>query len=141
MSENHDTSASQGSTDASRPADESIPLTYIPNEFKRIDMIIPDVGTITAKGVDAEVIAEIKAAGVWPTFRRHLKMGQTTCAQFFPRDSGRISLFLFVGVASQGGFISLTAKDSPRTREVMLQMATSFLGQPMRLIALEDGAP
>lgn len=125
------------STDPRKQAGSTgAPVAFMPNEFPAFDTYVAGVGVVTVNGMDAEVLADIKAVGAWPAFARQMKIGRTCSAQFYPRAGGRVSLFLFVGVATQGGFISMIAPDSLRAREVMMRMALPFLGYPIGREAL-----
>lgn len=129
------------SSSGSAGQDKAQPLTYRANEFPRHEMFVPGVGIVSATGMDAEVLAEIKAAGLWSSFRSHMKIGQTIGTVYRHREGDRVSLFLFVGDAQQGGFMSMTAQDSPRAREVMLNTAHFFTGRPVRIELREGGGP
>lgn len=112
-------------------------IVYVPNEFQSYS--IPVIGgSILVNGIDMEVIAEIKDAGIWSTFEQNMKPGENLGVGFLPRGDDQVAIFLFVGMMSRGGFISITGPDNAWAKEVMSGIAAPMLGYITSMHVMED---
>jgi len=112
-------------------------IVYVPNEFQ--PYTVPVIGgRILINGIDEEVIAEIKDAGIWPTFVQNMKTGENLGVGFLPRKDDRVAIFLFVGMMSRGGFISITGPDNVWAKEVMSRIAAPMLGYITSMHVMEE---
>jgi len=112
-------------------------IVYVPNEFQPYSIPVTG-GSILINGIDEEVIAEIKDAGIWPTFEQNMKAGENLGVGFLPRGDDQVIIFLFVGMISRGGFISITGPDNAWAKEVMSRIAAPMLGYITSMHVVED---
>jgi len=112
-------------------------IVYVPNEFQAYS--VPVIGgKILVNGIDEEVIAEIKDAGIWPTFQQNMRAGENLGVGFLPREDDQVAIFLFVGMMSRGGFISITGPDNVWAKAMMSMIAAPMLGYITSMHVMED---
>lgn len=110
---------------------------YVPNEFQPYTVPVLG-GRILINGIDEEVIAEIKDAGIWPTFEQNMKTGENLGVGFLPRGDDQVAIFLFVGMMSRGGFISISGPDNSWAKATMSRIAAPMLGYITSMHVMEE---
>jgi hypothetical protein len=112
-------------------------IVYVPNEFQPYSIPVTG-GSILINGIDEEVIAEINNAGIWSTFEQNMRAGENLGVGFLPRGVGQVAIFLFVGMMSRGGFISITGPDTIWAKETMSRIAAPMLGYITSMHVMEE---
>jgi hypothetical protein len=112
-------------------------IVYVPNEFQPYSIPVTG-GSILINGIDEEVIAEIKDAGIWSSFEQKMKAGENLGVGFLPRGDDQVAIYLFVGMMARGGFISLTGPDNVWAKAMMSRIAAPMLGYITSMHVMED---
>lgn len=114
-------------------------FTYHGRDQQPVSFNMPQVGLIHVEGRDAEVVKELKAAGLYDEFEKKMKMGETVCLWNTEPGSTRIRIFVFVGKKDDGGFFRFEGPLSDKGLATLAAMVAPFYGTIPALLIGSEG--